>query len=324
MDKTIEPEIDALLAKTPFHLPAGCGLVPENRNTACSHAEIEELIQKQILNRIDLEIMKVLTAFPFLNHRNLQYALAGRLPPEIQKDRYTDNLKKLKSAGILLCYCMEGETAPAANTEKERARDEGEKPVSPLRLYTLSRSAYTYMEKIVTASNPCFTATGTLIIKQAAVSQFSLRFADSYQEQVREIRLQKTVRNGKDAITIDGILQFFPPGGKTGGNNLITIILLSVREEDGWQAKETARLKVLSHWLAGQSEKYLSPVIIFCVEQISMALSLHTCIQTHSLLSFWEKYYCPDSLLTVYPPLKALYRCETNGNGTVRAIRLNP
>lgn len=313
-----EPEIDLLLTRTPFHLPKGCDLFAENRNPSCSHAEIETLIQKRTLNPTDLEIMEILAAFPFLNHHNLRYALESRTPKENRKAAYTDNLKKLKAAGIVLCFCMRKTTSsPTATDDTDSLNSQ----VSPLRLYALSQSACTYMEKIVAVVRPCSTASGILMVRMAAANQFVLHFTALYKDRIRNYTLQKVVRYGKDHAMIDAILHFFPPSGKTFDNNPVSIILLSVRTEDGWLEKEMSRLRILSHWLTCQTDKDTSPVIIFCVEHISMAIDLHTCIHNNSLF-IGEKYYCPDSLLTVYPPLKALYLCETNEQGEIRAIRI--
>ena len=313
-----DAEIDLLLTKTPFHLPKDCDMFVENRNPSCSHAEIETLIQKRTLNPTDLEIMKILAAFPFLNHHNLHYALESRIPEENRKTAYTDNLKKLKAAGIILCFRMRKTTLPPTDTDGTDALSPS---VSPLRLYALSQSAYTYMEKIVAVARPYSTASGILMVRMAAANQFVLHFTASYKDRIRECTLQKMARNGKDHAMIDAILHCLPPGGKTLNSNPVSIILLSVRTEDDWLEKEMSRLKTLSYWMSNQTGIDASPVIIFCVEHVSMAVALHTCIHNNSLF-MWERYYCPDSLLTVYPPLKALYWCETNEQGNVKATRL--
>ena len=90
--------------KLPFRLKEGWDLVSDNTNSSCSHAEIETLIQKRTINLIDLEIIRVLATYHYVNHHNLTLALSMRLHPGYLKTSYLNNIRKLKRAGILISY----------------------------------------------------------------------------------------------------------------------------------------------------------------------------------------------------------------------------
>ncbi len=53
-----------------------------------------------------------------------------------------------------------------------------------------------------------------------------------------------------------------------------------------------------------------------------MAAALYAKIHGIESLCGITVYFCPDSLLMVYPPLQALYRCEAREDGKVTAVRV--
>lgn len=146
MEMNQEAKEDCLITLTPFRLEDGWDLVSDNTNSSCSHAEIETLIQKRTINLIDLEIIRVLATYHYVNHHNLALALSMRLHPGYLKTSYLNNIRKLKRAGILISYY------PARLTDM--AEGIPLSPASPLRLYCLSQPAFTYMEAITPDAHP--------------------------------------------------------------------------------------------------------------------------------------------------------------------------
>ena len=167
-----EKEEDCLVARTPFHLEDGWDLVSDNANSSCSHAEIETLIQKCTINLIDLEIMRVLAAYHYVNHHNLALALSMRLHPGYQKASYLDNIRKLKRAGILLSYYPARLTDMAAGVPFS--------PASPLRLYCFSQTAFTYMDTITPDAHPMLPFSAGRKMELVAANQFLLKFQKHY------------------------------------------------------------------------------------------------------------------------------------------------
>ena len=165
---------DLLLSKTPFYLETGWELVTENKNPACSHAQIEQMIQKRTINLIDMELLKILASFHYLNHYHIAYLLEERLHPNYHKSSYLNNLNKLKRAGIVLCYVPVA--AGAATGDALPA------PASPLRLYALSQGAYTYMEPVTPNARAMQPAASLRKVEIAAANQFILHFLHHYKE----------------------------------------------------------------------------------------------------------------------------------------------
>lgn len=89
-------ETEPFTAKTPFHMNPGWELLLENSNKNCSHSEIELLLQKRIINLIDIEIMKILAHYPYTNSNNIAFLLNHTLHQGYQKPSYLSNLNKLK------------------------------------------------------------------------------------------------------------------------------------------------------------------------------------------------------------------------------------
>lgn len=100
MDYKETSNIESFVAKTPFHMETGWELVLENSNKNCSHSEIELLLQKRIINLIDIEIMKILVRYPYTNSGNIAFLLNHTLHQVYQKLSYLNNLNKLKKAGL--------------------------------------------------------------------------------------------------------------------------------------------------------------------------------------------------------------------------------
>ena len=63
-------------------------------------SEIEQLIQKRIINLIDMELLKILASYHYLNHYHVRFLLEERLHPNYHKTSYLSNLNKLKRAAF--------------------------------------------------------------------------------------------------------------------------------------------------------------------------------------------------------------------------------
>lgn len=304
---------DLLISQTPFRLEESWEMVPENRNTSCSHAEIETLIQKRILNLIDLEIMKILAAYHYLNHRNIRAELEQRLHPGYRKQSYSDNIRKMKRAGILLCFVP----VPAGPLP-----DASAPAVSPLKLYCLSAAAYTYMESL-TDAHPILPSSARRKIELAASGQFLIRFLQHYRDRIIGYEYEKGTKIGNASLLMDAVIRYQATLPRLPEVQTITLFLLAVRRHRNWEQAALSRLRLLRIWLSRHGAECMLPLPILVVEDIAMALGLFAQMQEAETLSELHIYFCPDSLLMAVPPLRALYRCETDDNGKVTAIRIN-
>ena len=309
-----EAASDCLVTQTPFHLGDGWEFVTDNTNSSCSHAEIETLIQKRILNLIDLEIMKVLAACHYLNHRNLAEALRLRLHSGYQKTSYLDNIRKLKKAGILLSY------RPIRKEDLAAGADAS--PASPVRLYCLSNRAFTYIERITPDAHPILPSSARRKMELAATGQFLIHFKAHYGQQVVGIEYQKGTRLGNALFLLDALIRYHTVFLGQQAPSLVTLLLLSVRRQKGWEKDALSRLHLLGVWLSRHEMECLLPLPILLVEDIAMAISLYAKMHGMESLLGFTVYFCPDSLLMVYSPLQALYRCEVTEDGKVTAVRV--
>lgn len=307
-----EEETDLLILKTPFYLESGWELVTENKNPSCSHAQIEQMIQKRTINLIDIELLKILASFHYLNHYHITRALEARLHPNYHKTSYLGNLNKLKRAGLVLCYIP---VAAGAVTE-----DTPPAPVSPLRLYCLSQGAYTYMEPITPDVHSMQPAGSLRKVEIAAANQFILHFLHHYGEKISSLEYLKAVRLGTSALTIDGILQYRAAFRKGKSPELVSLFVLSIRKQENWEKRAYMKLHLFKVWLSRHSAEYRIPFPVLVVENMAMAISLFSILQAQE--NPLSVYYCPESLLMLYAPFSSIYRCEADEEGRIKAVRL--
>ena len=307
-----DPVPDVLVLCTPFHMEDDWELVSGNTNASCSHAEIETLIQKRIINLIDLEIMKVLATYHYINHHNLLTALNLRLHPGYHKTSYLSNIRKLKKAGILLSYHL--------IRPEDMAADPGAAPVSPLRLYCLSQSAYTYVERLCPDFHPLLPSSARRKLELAAAGQFLIQFEVHYRKEIARIDYQLATKLGNTRFLIDAMIRYQTVLAEQP--SIVTLFILSVRIHKNWEKSALSRLHLLRVWLSRHETECLIPLPVFLVENITMAISLYAQMIRMEPFPNFPVYFCPDSLLMVYPPLRAVYRCETNDDGKITAVRM--
>ncbi len=313
-----EAAIGLLVSRTPFRLEDGWEMVPENRNTSCSHAEIETLIQKRILSLIDLEIMKILAAYHYLNHHNIRLELEQRLHPGYRKESYSDNLRKMKRAGILLCYVpVPASPPPGADSIP------GTSPVpaaSPLKLYCLSTAAFSYIAPL-TEAHPILPSSARRKIELAAAGQFLIQFLKHYRDSVIGYEYEKGTKIGNAPFLLDAVIRYRTAVPGLPEAQTVTLFLLALRRCRNWEMATLSRLSLFRIWLSRHGGECLLPLPVLVVEDVEMALRLYAQMQATESLSGLHVYFCPDSLLMAVPPRQALHRCETDDDGKVTVVR---
>lgn len=314
MDYKETSDIESFVAKTPFHMEPGWELVLENSNKNCSHSEIELLLQKRIINLLDIEIMRILARYPYTNSGNISFLLNHTLHQGYQKPSYLSNLNKLKKAGIILRYAFSDTAQHTGETDAI---------ASPLRLYCLSQAAQTYMASIIPDCHQAATAALSAVrkLELASLNQFLIRFQEHYSTRIESLQYLKGTKIGSTPFTIDSVLCCNATHPIFEGKEHIWLFAFSCREYGNWVKTNLTRLKMLHIWLQRHSNKYPLPFVIFLTENLSMTLTLYTHIREIPLLQNFPIYFCPDSLLVSYPPLDAIYSCETNEDGNLTAVR---
>lgn len=306
----------SILKKTPFHMEENWDLVMENKNPTCSHAEIDTLIQKRIINLVDIELIKTLACFPLTNIHNIAFHInnSGILHKNYQKASYLDNLNKLKRAGIIARYCF---TCKPGDCIVNPA-----KAVSPLRLYSLTPPALSYIMPLLSDAHPLPMASDTLRkLEIAAMNQFLIHFQAAYSAHIKHIDYLRTVKHGTSSFVIDAILQYCPqnPAFHMAGN--ISLILLTVRETGAWTTRTVHRLKLLHAFLARTPDKYRLPFYLILAENISMIVELYPYLQT-APLSEIPFYFLLDTTVGAYPPFDCIYTCQqSEEDSSVTVIR---
>lgn len=293
-----------IFSKTPFHLKEGHELVLENKNTTCSHAEIDTLIQKRIINLIDLELIKTMALFPFINANNLTYYLnnAVVLHKNYQKNTYLNNLNKLKKAGIVARYCFVSQPCIPASGQAYAA--------SSLRLYSLTPPALSYITPLLSDAHPLPLASDTLRkLEIAALNQFLIHFLVHYPDRIKQMVYLENHKHGSSPITFDAVIQYHSQNSAFRMSGTISLVLLSVREANGWIPRTVHRLKLLHTLISRNRDKYRLPFYLILAEHITMITDLHPYLQIPTLQDI-PFYYSLDTISSVYPPLDGIYSCQ--------------
>lgn len=305
-----------ILSKTPFHMNKGWDLFLENTNTTCSHAEIDTLIQKRIINLIDLELIKTLARFPYTNIYNLSFYLNNSytLHKNYHKKSYLDNLNKLKKAGIVARYCFA--------RKPDESLENLVKVKSPLRLYSLTPPALSYIAPLLPTSQPLPISSDTLRkLEIAALNQFLIHFQIAYSEHIKQIDYLKTALNGPSPFVIDAIIQYQPNNTAFHIADTISLVLLSIRETDSWITRTVRRMKLLHSYISRKSDRYRLPFYLILAENIAMIVDLYPHLQNSSLSGI-PFYFSLDTISSVYPPLECIYSCQQSEEDfSITAVR---
>lgn len=306
----------SILSKTPFHMRDDWDLQLENKNPICSHAEIDTLIQKRIINLIDIELIKTLARFPYTNIHNIAFHVnnSGELHQNYQKASYLTNLNKLTKAGIVARYCFTCKPGISPTISPQAT--------APLRLYSLTPSALSYIAPLLPASAPLPMSSDTLRkLEIAATNQFIIHFQVAYSEHIKYIDYLKTVKNGATPFVVDAIIQYHSQNPAYHMAGAISLILLSARKSNGWIARTVNRLKQLRAIISRRPDKYRLPFYLILFEDISMIIDLHPYLQVPPLQGI-PFYYSLDTTSCAYPPLDCIYSCQqTEEDSAITAIR---
>ena len=290
------------LHNTPFHLPENFSMYCENHNKNCTHAEIDLLNAKGILGTVDFTIMKLLKEYFFLNTYNIKYALDHILDENYKKPSYNKNLKKLTKSGILLrhslCDCNKTTT------------QEHQTPGSPLRFYSLSPGAQSYM------TTPTDISANLLehwddykIMELLSINQLLLRI-----EKRNIIQKQHYVRKiiGHHKFMIDCHLKYHVDTRNIPSP--ISIFLFSCRTHEESKKDFILRIYLFLRWMDQHKIEYPSHLILILCESITELPLIHSSIMALRTQYKYPIYYTFDTELLNVPVFSSLYQCVLSSN----------
>lgn len=299
---------DAFMTRSPFHFQEGYQIQIENRNKNCSHTEIDTLALKGLLNPVDFEILKLLGTYCYVNTHNLNYALNHTLPENYRKQDYKRNLKKLSDAGILLkhsiCIQTDGECS-------------ARQIVSPLRFYSLSPGARSYISSLMEAP---YISGQTLpayrIIELMAAAQLLIHFQASYRDSVKKLLFNLHKQIGSHLLLLDAYIRYSVSQGNSP-SPAVHLFLLCGRNNGDNYADIVLRSHLLFCWLDRHKEEYPCHMILLLLESISdippvylQIRKLYMSGKTGITDSLYPLYFTLDTNVLVQPLFDALYQCE--------------
>lgn len=290
------------LNPTPFHLMEGYQIRIENKNKNCSHNEIDALAAKGLLNTIDFEIMKLLGTYRYINTHNLEFALNQMLPTPYQKSDYKRNLKKLVSAGILLRHFI----CTADDNQLPR------QIVSPLRFYSLSPGACTYISSLLDKPRmPSQAISDYRIIELLACSQLLIHFQTSYGHSVQKLLCNIHKQIGARTLLLDAYIRYIPFPKEQ--SSAVHLFLLCGRNQGDNYADLILRGHLLFRWLDQHKEEYQQHMILLLLENLPDISHVFLALRKpYGKETIYPLYFALDANTITYPLFDSLYQCETD------------
>lgn len=290
------------LAPSPFHLNENWIVRIENHNKNCTHAEIDSLILSTAINDTDLHIIKLLAAYPYINTYNITFFLNHSLPEPYKKKDYQRNLRKLVHAGILLKHALY-QNHPGAAPDGYTPS-----PVSPLRFYSLSPGAYSYISPIVDTPH-CRTEAipDYRIMENLAISQLLLHFHVTNGEHFKKHLMDIKKMIGKHTLTIDSYIHYSSSVVKPGAS--VHIFIFCCRSHKDSHSDLIHRLVLLFHWMNRHKEQYPEYMVLILMETLKdIPLIAHDIFTQTKRETAYPLYYTLDTNLLSYPLLDSLYQ----------------
>lgn len=285
---------------SPFHLETDWIIKTENKNRNCTHAEIDELNAKGILNFIDFKIMELLAVHKAINTYNLNYALSFLLPECYQHDTYTRNFKKLAKAGIILKHALYNRKADGTYGTVQ----------SPLRFYSLSPGGYSYIAPILSSSHRLNGALNDYkMLEQLALSQLLLHLPAAFNGSICHMAKNVIKNIGSHKLCIDCFFRYQTDAVPASP---VSIFLFCCRTHPASHKDCLTRILLFFRWLSSHRTEHPTFLIIIVVEHSQDILNLHRSIMAYSTPVRYPIYYTTDNDQLCAPFYENLYQCTFN------------
>lgn len=307
---TKETDNNIKSSSSPFHLEQHWCIQIENHNRNCTYAEIDSLLSKGILNKIDLEIIKLLGTWKYVNTHNITVAMNHMLPFAYQKEDYSRNLKKMEKAGILLRHYI-------SSTEC----DEPHTPVSPLRFYSLSAGTRSFITPFLDIPDSYTSLLSDIqIIESLAVSQFMIYLHSLQNYQVTNCHVSVIRKAEGQTILIPAECYI-----RIGPRRLRSkLFILCARSRPDSLTSVVQNSCTLLRNLGAKESQQVPYMFIILLESLHDISIIHKRISMHSSdLYFSSIYYTTDNAIYTGQFSDSLYQCEeTDGMFSINRIQL--
>ena len=310
MEYNNEELLKLLTSDTPFRMQEGCHIVLENQNPNCTHAQINTMLNKRLLNPIDMEIMILLSTYRFLNSYNISYFLneLSSLKEYYKKPDYVRNLKKMVKAGILERYSFIPYPKDANMAIESMVNAQA---AAPLRFYDLTPGSYSYINSI--ADHPhhyTAAADDSRRMELLSLNQFLFRFKKHYGKHIISVSYLLSKKIGNTTFTIDALLKYRVTNKIIKDKGPLFLFVLSVRQTNGFMKKFISRLRLTFLYLERHNQEFPFFMVLVLIENIKIAIDIYAQIQSIPLLKEQPLYFAPDAPVNVYPPLDCIYTCS--------------
>lgn len=296
------------LHPSPFHMEDDWFIFCENTNKNCTQKEIDALIAKGIISHIDLEIMRLICRYGFINTYNIGYALSYTLIPAYRKSSYQRNIQKMVRAGILLKYSIRiGNTSVSTFA-------------SPMHFYALSAGAQTYISPHVDSP---FSRKWALspydIMNCLSVSQLLIHFLKDYGSNCLVSTRCSEHSKRNNTIMLDGVIRFNKE--TCHFKSPTQLALISVRDTIELYSNAPDRIIDTANILKENYPKF-DLIIVIIAESLSSVRNISQIMQSQEGLSdmICPYYYTTDTLLHTDPLFESLFTLLIDSNSNLSII----
>lgn len=308
----VDNELSAISA-SPYHMDQNWHIVCENKNKNCSPKELDTLITKEIINYVDLEIIRLLGRFGFVNSYNITFSMSTVLPLSYRKESYQKNIRKMVRAGILLRYSI--------HIDKKL-----DSPYAvPLRFYTLSPGAQSYINPHLDVPfSRRLVLTQDNIFDCLAASQLLIHFENTYSDDytIFPRHIRKLYGERKHYTLIDGMIRSDHCPIVSGKR--MQLLLLSIRDTVSSMSHFTDRIYQLIDVAKADASIYESFIIVITesISSIKM-LAKYTSNAIDNSISV-PIFYTTDVILHSSSLFSSLFSVSTNtGNDSFKIERIS-
>lgn len=251
---------------------------------------------------IELEIIKALYKFKWLNKKNIERYINGLniLPQQMKKPNYDSNIKKLRNDGVITTFSR----APMFAGEEHEVI-----------VYRLSEGAYdyanafcgipkTYPKEIENMTIDTAKAMETLSLNQWYISMLtSINYSKTW--------YRKKLRYKKGILVIDAAYRLNVDKEKYGDKTMMLYAFAMPKKDDGY-AKFINHLLAINAFLQSPENKYKCSLILTTCESVNRIKKAYAALRTFEELDELDCMFVLDNDSVAGSGIDKVYACEYN------------
>ena len=263
---------------------------------------VMENVTSGTYSMIELEIIKCLYKFKWLNKKNIERYLNGLnvLPQQLKKPNYDNNINKLRKDGVLATFFR----APMFAGEEHEVV-----------IYRLSEGAYdyvnafcnipkTYTKELENMSIDTARAMETLSLNQWYISML-------IDKKYTKTWYRKKLRYKKGVFMLDAACRLSVNKEKYGDKTLMLYAFAMPKREDGY-VKFINHLLAINAFLQSPENKYKCSVILVTCESIEKIKQAYAALRTFEELDELDCMFVLDNDSLCGTGIDKVYACEYN------------